>query len=390
MNKKNTIITIIAILLATFTLFINFNNKTKDPQEVYRVYLEGKSIGLINSKIELENYIDSEQKQLKDVYKVDKVYQPKNLEVIKEVTYENNISSTNTIYNKIKNDSPFTINGYKIVISGVKEKAEDGKETTTPTITIYTLNKEMFTNAVSKTITAFVDPIVYQKFLNGEKQEKKDIGRTTEDIYIENNISIKKDNIPVNEKIYTNEEELTRFLLFGTLDDQKEYIVKTGDTINDVAFANKISPQEFLVANPKFKSENNLLFPGQKVTLGILKPSFKTTEEVSEIKIQDIPYKTEIEYDNNLLLGTEYVKQNGETGLQKVTSKIKYVNGESVSAFILPGSEEIKPTISRVIVKGGRSGVLGEVGYWGWPTNTPYIITSYFAWRWGVFHDGLD
>ena len=51
--------------------------------------------------------------------------------------------------------------------------------------------------------------------------------------------------------------------------NKKNILFKNGDTIEDVAFNNKISTEEFLIANTKFKDENSLLYPGQEVTIGI-------------------------------------------------------------------------------------------------------------------------
>ena len=31
-----------------------------------------------------------------------------------------------------------------------------------------------------------------------------------------------------------------------------------------------------------------------------------------------------------------------------------------------------------------------DSGSWFWPTNNNYIITSYFGYRWGGFHDAID
>ena len=49
-------------------------------------------------------------------------------------------------------------------------------------------------------------------------------------------------------------DDLTKILLFGTTDEQKKYTVQSGDTIEDVAFNNKISTEEFLIANSNFNN----------------------------------------------------------------------------------------------------------------------------------------
>ena len=84
-NKKNILYISISLILSFVIVFYGMINvKSKEPQEVYRVYLNGKSIGLIESKEELENYINNEQQSIKDKYGVDKIYAPTDLLVEKE------------------------------------------------------------------------------------------------------------------------------------------------------------------------------------------------------------------------------------------------------------------------------------------------------------------
>jgi len=388
--SKNTIIAIFISLVVSFGLLsLGFTKDIQIPQEVYRVYLEGKSIGLIESKEDLENYINEQQQHLKELYNVDKVYIPQDIDIVKDITFDEKILTIRQIYDKIKDITPFTVNGYKITIEGVEEIVEAGKTIITPSEIIYVLDKDLFTTCVDKTIRSFIPSENYDAFLNETQGEIVDTGKIIEDIYIENNITIVNYNIPVNEVIYTKEEDLSRYLLFGTLEEQATYTVKSGDTIEDVAFANKISPEEFLIANPNFKSTNSLLYEGQQVTLGILKPKFKTVEEDHVVELQEKKYTTEIIYNNDLLIGTTNVLQKGQNGLEKATRKIRYVNGEMLSVVPV-SSEEIKPVVNEIIERGGKSSSYGYVGFWGWPTITPYVITSPYGYRWGTLHDAVD
>ena len=104
----------------------------KDPIPCYRVYLEGKSLGLITSKDELNDYINKQQEKLKEQYKVDTVFIPNDIDVVKDVTYDNNFSTIEEIYNKINEVSPFTIKGYvsaftKLLIVDNKRRWFHGK-----------------------------------------------------------------------------------------------------------------------------------------------------------------------------------------------------------------------------------------------------------------------
>lgn len=387
MNKKNIFFIIIAAIISSSIFFVGYTNKT-NPKNLYRVYLSGKTIGYINSKKELEDYIDVKEAEIKSKYNVDNVYAPKNLNVVNEITYNKKISSIEEIYNIIKEQAPFTISGYTINIKGVEEINETSK-TYTDDVVINVLDKSIFEEAVNQIIKVFVDEKDYNKYKLNSQEKITNTGKIIESIYIQNEMTIKQNKISTSDMIFTNTSDLSKYLLFGTLEEQKKYIVKPGDTIEKISYNNKLSVEEFLIANKEFNDSSNLLYDGQEVTLGILKPAFKTIEEDYVVEFEDSNYKTEIVYDNSMLSGVERVKQQGVNGKNKVSKKVKKINGEVKSAVVIE-SQEIVPAQNKIIVRGNGTISIGRVGNWAWPTKTPYVITSGYGWRWGKIHKGLD
>lgn len=416
MDKKNILIVITVFLISCLLLVIGSNpntlsakilgleSKIESPRQLYNIYLAGKSIGIIESKEALENYIDEKQQELKNKYHVDKVYAPNDLDIVKEITYDNKISTVEEIYKKIENikgASSFTIDGYKIYIKGIEKKNEDGTTTTTDDVTLYVLDKDIFMNSVTKTITAFIDKDTYEAYLNDtqNKIEGNDTGTIIENLYIQNTITIKKDRIPAGDKIYETEEELSKFLLFGTTDEQETYIVKAGDTIEEISNNNKLSTEEFLIANTNFKTAQDLLYPGQEVKLGLISPKFDLVEVEHVVSQKPIKMETIYKDDDTQYVGYEKVEQDGKDGLALVTEKIQLVNGE-IQDTVQANSVVLSPSINKIVVRGTKrysSSSLGPnvdvpvgIGSWVWPTNSPYTISSYFSWRWGKHHDAVD
>lgn len=379
---------------------VTTNEQVKQPKEVYRVYLKGKSLGLIKSKENLEEYIDKKQEKIKDKYNVKKVYVPEDLDIEKELTYEEKILSTHEIYEKIKDISPFTIDGYTTVIKGLKKTTAEQENTKTPDVIVYTLNKKTITDAITSTAQSFVTKEKYENYKNNEQKEIKDTGSIIENIYIKNKITIKKNRIPVNETIYEKSEDLTKYLLFGTTKEQQKYVVKEGDTIEDVAFNNKISTEEFLIANTEFKDKNSLLFPGQVVTLGIMHPQFDLVEEDHSVTDVNVNFQTETKYDKTKNKNYKQVEQAGVVGKNRVTQKIQKINGE-ITNIVTTNTEQLKAPTKEIIVKGskpsyggnnsgsGYGDIVATRGEWGWPA-TCTSISSPFGYRWGRLHDGTD
>ncbi|MBR2247713.1 MAG: peptidoglycan DD-metalloendopeptidase family protein [Bacilli bacterium] len=404
MGKTIEKIIIVLLIISIIPLTVGFTNKTDNPRTLYHVYLKGKSLGLIKSKKELEDYIDQKQQKIKEKYHVDKVYLPDDIDIVKENTYETKVMSVDKIYKKIKDRSPFTIDGYIINIKGLDTKNAKGKKIKGKKQTIYVLDRKVFEDSVDNTVRSFVSKEDYAAYKKGKQKEIKDTGKKIEKIYIKNKITIRKGNIPVNKTIYQNKENLSKYLLFGTTKEQKKYKVKAGDTISDIAFNNKISTEEFLIANPTFTDEDNLLYDGQEVTLGVLKPQFSVVEEDHAVFREEKNYTTETKYDNSKDVGYTKITQKGVKGENKVTQKIQKVNGETVNVVPV-NTEVIKEPVKEVIVRGGKKsnysggdapytgGGYGDViatkGQFGWPASCS-TVSSGFGYRWGVLHDGTD
>lgn len=393
---KNKLSKLLVIIVLGLTLPLLSAYSTATPKTRYRVYLHGESIGLIKSKTELEKYIDKKQNQIKEKFGVDKVYLPEDLDIEKEVTFDNNISSVKKIYNKIKDISPFTIKGYAITIGAVDSQAVDGTKVKGKKQTIYVLDRRVFEEAVDNIVHSFVSETDYNNYANDTQEEIKDTGKRVDEIYIENKITISKKNIPVDKTIYQDTSSLSRYLMFGTIKDQQKYTVQAGDTIEQISFNNKISTEEFLIANPEFSSANTLLYAGQTVTLGVLKPQISIVEIDHVVFDEETNYQTETQYDNNKEVGYSEVKQAGVKGITRKTQKVKKINGATVDVTPVGNGEVLKEPINEIVVKGGKKSsyygygeAIATAGEWGWPA-TCSSVSSPFGYRWGTLHDAID
>ena len=217
-----------------------------------------------------------------------------------------------------------------------------------------------------------------------------DTGELIESIYIKENITYKEGYISTDEEIFSDTGELTKYLLYGTTKEQNTYIVKAGDTIESIANANKLNTKEFLIANPEFTSANNLLYESQKVVVGLINPIISIVVEKHSVKDEVAKFQTETKYDSDLVLGYYYTEREGENGMDRVTRKYQYINGQLVDVAMV-GSVEIKPAVSKVVVRGSRYVPdVADISNWAWPTQKPYTITTWYEWRWGTFHHAID
>lgn len=381
-----TYILAVAVSVA-IVFFVNFANRYQlQPKEVYKVYLDGKVVGNVNDKEELEEYINEEQKDLKEKYDVDKVYVPDGVDIQKCTTYEKKVLTAKQVHNIIKDEKPFTVEGYKITIKSNTEGEDD--------LVINVLDKDIFDSAIKSVVKAFVNEEDMKNYENDTQPEIKETGTLIEDIYIDQNITIKKGYISTDEEIFTDEKTLTKYLMFGEVKEDQYYTVQEGDTIESIAYNNKLATEEFLIVNPEFTSASNLLSVGQQVKVGLINPIIDVVVETHNVIDQESQYKTVTEEDDSMSLGTEKVVTEGQNGMDRLTTKIKTVNGETTNVVIV-SSETLTPSVDKVVKVGTKTYGGGGTapimsGSWAWPTISQYYISSYFGYRWGKVHEAID
>ncbi len=387
---KNYLPIILSVLISLLIILITSFSKQKDDNinEVYNVYLDGNLLGSIKSKESLEKYIDDEQKELKEEFNVDKIYIPNGIDIEKCLTFSSKTLSEKQIYEKIKQEKSFTVKGYIVNI-----KSDDDSE-----LKINVLDKKIFDEATNTVLKAFVNIKDIENYKNDTQKKIESTGSIIENIYIDEKITISEAFLSTDEIIFTDATTLSKYLLFGSLDKDEEYVVKPGDTIETVAFNNSLGIEEFLIVNPEFTSSNNLLSVGQKVSIALIDPVFSIVVEKQIVEDMDKPFNTIEKDDPSSYRGTTKVQTEGVNGTQRVTEQVKYVNGEAHPAVITNVTTLVEP-IDKVVLKGTKqyeNGYSGggtpavTTGNWGWPTISPYIITSHYGYRWGRLHAGID
>ena len=189
-NKKVVILTIF-VLLISFLTTTGFTFK-KSSHTLYHIYLGGESIGIIESKDELEDYINKKQESIKNKYKVDQVYMPSDLKVIKEITFSNNIISVEELYKKIESKAFFTIPGYAVTIRGNDVTDKDGNVKKGTKQVIYVLDRQIFVDAVDNIVKSFITEEDYNNFANNTQKKIEDVGKIIENLFGINKLTKKE------------------------------------------------------------------------------------------------------------------------------------------------------------------------------------------------------
>lgn len=397
MNKKgiflSSLFSLLTIALVIFCFYCE--EDYYEAKENYQVYLDGEKIGLIESKDKLYELINEEQIAIKEEYHVDQVYPPKGFNIIKTRSYDEELSTIKDVYEQIKEEKNFTIKGYTITIKSETEGVEP--------VYIYVLDDTIFEKAAKNIVHTFVGEERYNAYLTNTQPEIVETGSKIEQMLFEDKITIKESYISVEEKIYTTEEDLTKYLLFSDNISNQEYKVVQGDTLEKIAEQHRLNIDELLIANDALDSEDTLLAIGQTLNVALINPVLSLVYD--ELVVEDVErmYQSIVQEDANQYTDYSKVIQEGSKGIDRVTSHVRFVNGEKNQGVVFDGDPVvIVPAVDKITVKGtkkrpvynpgwGGTGSYVDTGaVWGWPTNTPYVITSHYGWRWGTLHDGTD
>ncbi len=398
MERKKTIVLITSIILILILIISGIEHENQTPKNVYQVYLDGEVIGLVNDKEELLNLINEEQQDIKDTYGVTQVYPPTGFNIEEYITYNENITSASAIYQKIQEKSNFTVEGYIITITSPATENEEEKTTR-----IYVLDDDIYYEAEQNFIYAFVDEDAYNAYITNTQEEIKDVGSIIKHMEFEETITIKQAYISTKEKIFSNSDELTQYLLYGTTEPTSSYIVKQGDTLASIAEESKLNVQELIIANPKFRSANSVLAIGETIQNSLINPILTLYQEVRITEDVEQAFTKQTVTDNTMAYNTSKVTQAGVTGLERITQEIRIINGERAQDSNIISSTTIRASVDEITSvgpsynpasgwtgSGGHGGVITTGLSWNWPTLTPYTITTDYEYRWGSFHDAID
>ncbi len=397
MKTRDIIITCVLSVIVVVLYFVDRNTKAElnYADTAYQVYLNGEVIGLLEDSDALYSLINDEQQEIKRKYNVDSVYPPNVFKIVEVNTYNEDYSTVTDIYNMIENRDDFTVKGYEITIKYDEDDYYEEEEVP-DNYTINVLDKTVFEDAIKRYILAFVTEDDFNTYLTGQIQDLTDIGEIINNMYFQETITIKEAYISVNEKIYTDASELSQLLLFGPDAEMDSYTVQAGDDIESISDEYKLNPQEFLIANPNYRSQDVMLRIGDVVNVTLLDPIITFVYNVYRIEESVQPFSTQTVVDSTKDRGYSEITQAGVTGLTLNHETFTVTNGEQSSEIEIIDSVKIRDVVDQITTVGPTysSGVSGSYvnipGDWGWPTNSPYVITSRYSMRWGRLHEGID
>ena len=181
-------------------------------------------------------------------------------------------------------------------------------------------------------------------------------------------------------------------VITGTSQSAVTYTVKEGDTVTSIAKANHTTIAELNKINNNQLGDN--LMPGDLINLEVAVPMLNV-QLVKTLTYQvPLSYKTVTVKDDSQYTDYSKMRTEGINGTQKCVDKVYYVNGAEQKRDIISRTI-IVPSTDKVVITGTKkrpqnSGAGYSSGDLIWPVPSLHMITTYFTWRWGSFHTGID
>ncbi len=182
-------------------------------------------------------------------------------------------------------------------------------------------------------------------------------------------------------------------LLKGEIAEVK-YTVEKNDSWWLIARKNDMTVKELLASNPEF-NEDSIIQPGQVVNLVKAEPYLTVVAKGTKLVNEVIPFDVVTKTDSKLAAGKSVVTKAGKDGEKVVTYNYVEKNGTAVEKQVVK-EEVIAEPVQQVVAKGpiptrvtiGTSRGSGSISGLVWPLSGR--ITSYYGYRSGGFHTGID
>jgi|GEM_PF-420284 len=411
-NKKRIyqVLSIFMILLVVFLFDVNSPKANNEENLSYKVYLNSEYLGRISNPEIIYSYLDETAKQYSQDYDVKEIYTPEDFQIVPEVLKDSYQVDDELVLDRFKKRSNFEVDSFKVtIVRKVLENVEDlGKldeeteegdselvyETVETSFTV--LSRDDFEKALERYIRLFVDEADYERIMNNQPlPEIIEEEYMLFNFYLDADITIQRHRANID-NLLKDEEQIVNYLLFRspTIESQKEYTVKQGDTVKSIGLSQQMTVDELILLNDEVKTRETILAEGQVLNvtqtnpvLHVINQYYLTTREV-------IPHQTKVEYDpSRWSYKQSWVKEEGQDGERKVNYIYTALNGEIQQGVDVESSEVTDLPVTRVVVKGSKTSSRIGTGYFGWPTISRRV-SAYYGWYrpFGklTFHYGVD
>ncbi|MCG5254740.1 peptidoglycan DD-metalloendopeptidase family protein [Brevibacillus agri] len=364
MNKRIALFSIFGILLTTSGAAYANHYYNANLVTVYRVFLNGKEIGVVNSPSVVQQWLDNKLKEAEKKNDVRSLQLSDRISFTEEKVFKGRYDNGATL-ESLSKEAEIEVEAVKVVVNG----ATVGYAVSKHDIEAALMDlKQKYGGDTKKAVSA-------ASIDDGQSLVKQ--------VKFKESITMEKSSVPASEVL--SSEKLQELLSRGS-SKQMIYTVQEGDCLGCIAKKYGVKISEILANNPGL-TEDTLLQPGQQLNVTTLNPlvTVEVTEEV--VKDEVLHYQELTRTNKTLPKGELRVIQPGKEGKKRVTYQIVKENGRIVDKKII-NEQILSNPVPRIVERGTKVITSRGTGNMMWPAKG--VLTSRFGPRWGRLHKGLD
>ena len=173
------------------------------------------------------------------------------------------------------------------------------------------------------------------------------------------------------------------------------YTIRKGDTLSGIADKYNMSEERIYQLNEGF---DGALISGSTLLVEKEQPVLQVQSGVVNSYEKTIAYTTSTVKDSSKYTSYRKVTTPGKNGSQLVTEEIVYIDGVQVSKSVISRETLVEP-VTEVITVGTKKQTTGSytgsldvtgTGQFTWPVPSCKSVSSYYGYRWGRLHSGID
>lgn len=241
-------------------------------------------------------------------------------------------------------------------------------------------------------------------FILPSKEDANKLLKSYQDIYAKSSATNQVTEVAFDEKVATQSVEVTPDKII-TVDkaleklkqgnvEKQEYTIQKNDSWWLIARKNDMKTVEVLAANPGTTLDTKIK-PGEKIYLEKVTPYLTVVTKGTRTDDVTVPFDVVTKTDSSLDSGQTKVIQTGNDGQKEVKYTYVQKNDKVITKSVLD-EKVIKAAVNQIIAKGPQRAPVvvaysrgnGQVSGLGWPLSGH--INSYYGYRWGGFHTGID
>ncbi len=173
------------------------------------------------------------------------------------------------------------------------------------------------------------------------------------------------------------------------------YTIRRNDSLSGIADRFDMTEERIYQLNEGF---DGTLRSGSTLLVEKEQPVLQVQSVVVNSYEKTIAYTTQTVKDSSQYTSYRKVTTPGKNGTQLVTEEIVYIDGVQVSKSVV-SRETLEEPVTEVIVVGTKKQNTGSytgpldvtgTGRFTWPVPSCKSVSSYYGYRWGRLHSGID